>query len=73
MQIISSYFLSFFFFYKEFVSHWLLQSVALKQAEPVHEIADFVLCKWSELSNTHAMLDYTSQEQHDLRENIDFI
>jgi hypothetical protein len=60
-------------FYKEFVSHWLLQSVALEQAEPAHEIVDFVLCKRSKLSNIHEMLDYISQEQHDLRENIDFI
>lgn len=62
-----------FFFYKKFVSHWLLQSVALEQAGSVHEIVDFVLCKRSKLSNTHEMLHYTSQEQNELRENIDFI
>jgi hypothetical protein len=43
---------------KEFISHWLLQSVALEHAEPDHEVVDFVLCKRSKLSNFHETLDY---------------
>ena len=59
--------------YKEFVSRWLFQSVALEQTELKHETFGFVLRHRSKLWNINQTMVYVSQEPHDLCEDIYFI